>query len=141
MREEIEANPEIRKKPRWFEKISGVYWQMARAHRVVEMFERQQAGDKLPVTLHVVRIGDMAIATHPVALYLDFGMQIKARSKAEQTFTVQTADGHYRYLATARSLAGGAYGSVPESIVFDPQGGRELVEATLALIESLWAEK
>ncbi|MDY0169122.1 MAG: hypothetical protein RBS80_21445 [Thermoguttaceae bacterium] len=140
MREEIDANPEIREKPRWFEKISGVYWQMDRADRVVRMFERQQAGEKLPVTLHVVRIGDMAIATHPVALYLDFGMQIKARSKAVQTFTVQTADGHYRYLPTERSLAGSAYGAVPESITFGPEGGRELVEETLKLIESLWEE-
>ncbi len=141
MREEIEANPEIRKKPRWFEKISGVYWQLARAERVIRMFQRQQAGAKLPVTLHVVRIGDMAIATHPVALYLDFGTQIKARSKAVQTFTVQTADGHYRYLPTERSLAGSAYGAVPESIVFGPEGGRELVERTLELIASLWEEK
>jgi hypothetical protein len=141
MREEIVANPDIRKKPRWFEKISSVYWQLARAERVVRMFERQQARAKLPVTLHVVRIGDMAIATHPVALYLDFGMQIKARSKAVQTFTVQTADGHYRYLPTERSLAGSAYGAVPESITFGPEGGRELVEATLKLIESLWEQK
>ena len=58
-----------------------------------------------------------------------------------QTFTVQTAAGHYRYLPTERSVAGGAYGAVPESIVFGPQGGRELVEGTLELIESLWAEK
>lgn len=140
MREEIDANPEIREKPRWFEKISGVYWRMDRAHRVVRMFQRQQAGAPLPVTLYAVRIGDMVIATHPVALYLDFGMQIKARSKAVQTFTVQTADGHHRYLPTARSLAGSAYGAVPESITFGPQGGRELVEATLELIESLWEE-
>ena len=56
-------------------------------------------------------------ATHPVALYLDFGVLIKARSKAVQTLTVQTADGHYRYLPTARALAAGGYGSVPESIV------------------------
>ena len=68
----------------------------------------------------------------------DFGTQIKARSKAVQTFTVQTADGHYRYLPTQRSLAGSAYGAVPESITFGPEGGRELVERTLELISSLW---
>ena len=68
-------------------------------------------------------------------------MQIKARSKAVQTLTVQTADGHYRYLPTARALAAGGYGSVPESIVFDPKGGRELVERTLEMIASLWDEK
>ncbi len=73
--------------------------------------------------VHVVRVGDVAIATHPVALYLDFGTQIKPRSKAVQTFTIETADGHYRYLPTARSLAGSAYGAVPESIVNQPSDG------------------
>lgn len=140
MREEIDANPEIREQPRWFEKISGVYWRMARAHRVVRIFERQQAEPTLPVRLHVVRVGDMAIATHPVALYLDFGIQIRVRSTATQTFTVQTADGHYRYLPTERSLAGNTYGAVPESMEFGPQGGRELVEETVRLIESLWRD-
>ena len=140
MREEIEANPEIREQPRWFEKISGVYWRMARAHRVVGMFERRQAEPTLPVRLHVVRIGDMAIATHPVALYLDFGIQIRGGSKATQTFTVQTADGHYRYLPTERSLAGNTYGAVPESVVFGPEGGRELVDRTVKAIEELWRD-
>lgn len=141
LRQELEANPELRKRPRWFEKISGVYWKMARANRVVQMFELQQTEPKVPVPVHVVRIGDLAIATHPLALYLDFGTQIKARSKAVQTFTVQTADGHCRYLPTARSLAGSAYGAVPESIVFGPEGGQELVEGTLKLIDDLWAQQ
>ena len=141
MRQQIDANPKIREQPNWFRDISGVYWRLARADRVVRMFELQQTEPKAPVQVHVVRIGDMAIATFPLAPYLDFGIQIKARSKAMQTFTVQTADGHYRYLPTERSLAGGAYGAVPESTVFGPKGGRELVEGTLELIESLWGEK
>jgi len=139
MRRQIEANPEMREQPKWFEDISGVYWRMARADRVVRMFEIQQTEPKVPVQVHVVRIGDLAIATFPLAPYLDFSIQIKARSKAVQTFTVQTADGHYRYLPTERSTAGNAYGAVAESTVFGPQGGRELVEQTLERIESLWA--
>ena len=139
--QQIDANPKLREQPNWFRDISGVYWRLARADRVVRMFELQQTEPKAPVQVHVVRIGDMAIATFPLAPYLDFGIQIKARSKAMQTFTVQTADGHYRYLPTERSLAGGAYGAVPESTVFGPKGGRELVEGTLELIESLWGEK
>ncbi|NQT17534.1 MAG: hypothetical protein HQ582_32565 [Planctomycetes bacterium] len=141
MRKEIEANPKMRETSNWFRDISRVYWRLARAYRVVRMFDLQTTQPKVPVRVHVVRIGDMAIATFPVAPYLDFGTQIKARSKAVQTFTVQTADGHYRYLPTARSVAGTTYGAVPESTVFGPEGGHELVEGTLELIESLWAEK
>jgi hypothetical protein len=141
MRQEIEANPKLRERPKWFEKISAVYWSLGRAARVLREFELQKSEPMVPVEVHVVRIGEMAIATFPLAPYLDFGIQIKARSKAVQTFTVQTAAGHYRYLPTERAVAGGAYGAVPESIVFGPQGGHELVEGTLGLIESLWAEK
>ncbi len=139
MRKEIEANPKMREKSNWFRDISRVYWRLARAYRVVRMFELQKTEPKAPVRVHVVRIGDMAMATFPLAPYLDFGIRIKARSKAVQTFTVQTADGHYRYLPTARSVAGSTYGAVPESTVFGPEGGRELVEGTLKSIESLWA--
>ena len=67
-------------------------------------------------------------------------MQMKARSKAIQTFIVQLT-GTGTYLPTARSVAGGAYGAVPASTTIGPEGGRELVKQTLELIDSLWAEK
>jgi len=51
------------------------------------------------------------------------------------------ANGYYRYLPTKRSVARGAYGAIPESNEVDPEGGRELVERTLELIDSLWAEQ
>jgi hypothetical protein len=164
MRREIEADPEIQKRPRWFNPISAVYWKLARAARVVARYEQQQADPPsgrqywrlqgqqkvdpnehpkttLPVPVHVVRIGDLAIATNPFELYLDFGIQIKARSKSVQTCTVQLANGYYQYLPTERSVARGAYGAIPESNQIAPKGGRELVERTLELIDSLWAEK
>ena len=83
----------------------------------------------------------MALATNPFELYVDFEMHMKARSKAVQTFIVQLAGGGAGYLPTERSVAGGAYGAIPESTQIGPEGGRELVEQTLELIESLWEEK
>ncbi len=160
MREEIEKNPDIREKPRWFNPISKVHWKLARAVRVMNRYEQQtepvdgkqywrlQGQQKvsreelqnttLPVPVHIMRIGDMAMATSPFELYLDYGQQIKARSKAVQTFNVELANGYYQYLPTERSVSRGAYGAVPESNQVPPRGGRELVEKTLALIESLF---
>lgn len=89
----------------------------------------------------MIRIGDVAVATSPFEVYLHYGVQIKARSKAVQTLTVQLANGYYRYLPTERSVARGAYGAIPESNEADPEGGRQLVERTLELIASLWAEQ
>jgi hypothetical protein len=142
LREEIGKNPEVRKKPNWFGPISAVYWRLARASRVLDRYELQKTEPTMPVPVHVIRIGDVAIATNPFELYLDFGIQMKARSKAVQTFVVELAGGSgFGYLPTARSVAGGAYGAIPESTNIGPEGGRELVERTLELIESLWADE
>jgi hypothetical protein len=138
---EIEEQPERKQKPGWFGPITGVYWRLGRASRVLDRFELQKTQPAMPVEVHVIRIGDMVIATNPFELYLDYGMQMKARSKAVQTFVVELAGGGAGYLPTARSVAGGAYGAIPESTEIGPEGGRELVERTLELIESLWVEK
>ena len=98
-----------------------------------ERYDLEKVQPKLPVELHVVRLGDIVIATNPFELYLDYGMRIKARSSAIQTFIVQLAGGG-TYLPTERSIAGGAYGAVPASTLLGPEGGQELVEKTLELI-------
>ena len=140
MRKKIEEQPDLKQKSGWFNDITSVYWRMARASRVLDRFELQKTQPTIPVEVHVIRIGDMAIATNRFELYLDFGIQMKARSKAVQTFVVQLAGGG-SYLPTARSVAGGAYGAIPESTEVGPEGGRELVDKTLELIDSLWKEK
>ncbi len=137
MRDKIEAHPELKQKPGWFNAITAVVWRMRRASRVLDRFELQKTQPTMPVEVHVIRLGDMVIATNRFELYLDFGTQIKARSKAAQTFVVQLA-GQASYLPTERSVAGGAYGAVPESTEVGPEGGRELVQQTVELINSMW---
>ena len=60
---------------------------------VVDRYERQKAGTVDPFTmeLHVIRLGDVAIATNVFELFTEFGIQIKARSRALQTFVIQLA--------------------------------------------------
>ena len=140
MRGKIEEEPEVKEKRGWFNDITAVYWRMARASRVLDRFELQKTQPAVPVEVHVIRLGDMAIATNPFELYLDFGVRIKARSKAVQTFVVQLAGGG-SYVPTERSVAGGGYGAIPESTEVGPEGGRELVERTLELLNSLWTEE
>jgi hypothetical protein len=141
MRRELEENPERMQKPDWYRDITPVYWHLARALRVIMRYELQETDPTMSVPVHVIRIGDLAIATNPFELYLDYGIQIKARSKAVQTMTVQLANGYFRYLPTERAVSGGAYGAIPESNEADPAAGRKLVEQTLEMIESLWEGK
>lgn len=132
---EIQAIPENKRRPNWYNNTA--YWAMCRCRRVAERFELQKTAPYFPAEVHVLRIGDMVIVTNPFELYLDFGVQIKARSPAAQTFVVQLA-GAGTYVPTVRSVAGGAYGAVPGSTQVGPEGGRELVEQTLAMIAELW---
>ena len=139
MRRELEKSPERMQMAGWQNEITPVFWNLRQAHRVIAPYDREEPTITIPV--HVVRIGDMVMATNPFELYLDYGMRIKARSKAVQTFVVQLSNGTYGYLPTKRSVAGGAYGGIPTSNEVGPEGGQELVERTLELIDSLWEEK
>jgi len=133
----IKENPEMMKKPRWYFDITDSYTRMWWRQSVKERYELEKRQPKMPVEIHVMRIGDVAIATNPFELYLDYGMRIKGRSPATQTFLVQLTGCGY-YLPPSRSVEGGSYGAVPASTVLGPEGGQELVEKTLGIINSIW---
>ena len=136
---ELEAHPEKRLEQRWYTGITAAYRRMKWYEAVEERFQRQQSQPKLPVEIHVLRIGDVVFATNPFEYYLDFGMQIKARSKAVQTFLVQHV-GSGTYLPTLRAVSGKSYGAVPASTPVGPEGGRELAQKTVEIINSLWVK-
>lgn len=102
-------------------------------------FAEQRERPVLPVESHVIRLGDIAFATNRFELYLDFGLRIKARSRAVQTFVVQLA-GEGSYLPTARAITAGSYGAgAPDNLV-GPEGGQTLVEEQLKAINAMFAE-
>jgi len=112
-----------------------VVWQ----GEVLKRRDRQQAGQSLthPVEVHVIRLGDVAIATNPFELFTQYGIQMKARSKALQTFLIQLA-GPGSYLPTAEAVRGGGYSAIIQSNQVGPEGGQVLVDKTIELINPLW---
>ncbi len=90
------------------------------------------------VELHILRLGDMAIATNPFELYLDYGVRIKARSKALLTFLVQLSSQNNGYLPTEKATQGGGYSA--DKYVVGPEGGQVLVNKTVQLINAMWDE-
>jgi hypothetical protein len=89
-----------------------------------------------PAELHVLRLGDVAMATCPFELFIDYGMRIQARSKALLTFVVQLSCGHSEYLPTTRAVRGGGYSA--ELFLVGPEGGRVLVDESVKRINALW---
>ena len=135
----LEADPELRKQPRWYVAATRAYRRMHWFRGVAERHTASHASPTRPAEMHVIRLGDMAFATNPFEYYLDHGMYIKARSPAVQTFVVQLAGGG-TYVPSPRSLTGGGYGSIPASNPVGPEGGRELAERTVAVLGELYAD-
>lgn len=108
---------------------------------VLTRYKNQKAGEvgPLPMELHVIRLGDIAIATNRFELFTEYGIQMKARSRALQTFVIQLA-GPGSYLPTADAVRGGGYSAIIQSNAVGPEGGQELVEQTVKTINALWPE-
>jgi hypothetical protein len=105
----------------------------------LERFENQKVEPHptFEMELHVVRIGDVAVCTNGFELFTDYGIRIKGRSKAVQTFVIQLV-GPGTYLPTERAVRGGHYSAVVESNMVGPEGGQVLVDRTVEQIDSLW---
>jgi hypothetical protein len=112
-------------------------------NRVIDRFEAAKSGKEVPFTaeIHALRLGDVAIATNPFELYTDYGVQMKGRSPAIQTFLIQLSCGSSGYLPTPLAVAGGGYSAVIQSSRVGPEGGQKLVEHTVGNLKMHWPTK
>jgi hypothetical protein len=113
-----------------------VWWHQG----IVDRFQRQKPDSTHEAEIHVLRLGDVAICTNPFELFLDFGIQMKSRSRAVHTFVIQLV-GPGGYVPTARAVRGGGYSAIAESNVVGPEGGQMLTDATVDAINALWPNK
>ncbi len=137
-RQKLESDPLLRNENHWYRTITSLYRRMRWFEGVVARYKQGEVST-LSKELHVIRLGEMAFATNPFEYYLDFGIHIKARSRAVQTFLVQLA-GPGTYVPSERSTKGGGYGSIPASNPIGPRGGWKLAERTVEIIDRLWEE-
>ena len=131
---------EERKQQPWgFERI----WPFGLVSDVIKRYEQQDENPMHEMECHLIRLGDVAFATNPFELFMDYGARMRARSKALQTFLVQLADGSGDgfYLPTQRALDGGHYSAIIKSNWVGPEGGDILVEETVSGINALFADE
>ncbi|HRR32714.1 MAG TPA: hypothetical protein P5026_01310 [Kiritimatiellia bacterium] len=127
------------------QKETAVRSRMRWYKRTLDRYEEQQKVDPVnKLEIHVLRVGDLALATNPFELFVDYAMRIHGRSPAGQTMLVQLAspaDERHSYLPSERAVKGGGYSAVPQSSPVGPEGGQMLVEKTLATIQALFPTK
>ncbi len=114
--------------------ISHMRWHK----RVLDRHDKQDKQKFYTMELHVLRLGDVAIATNPFELFVDFGIAMKTRSKAIQVFLVELACDTGGYLPTARAVPGGGYSAIVQSCLVGPDGGKVLVDRTVEVINGMW---
>lgn len=104
----------------------------------IERFRQQQIQELVPTEVHIFRLGDIAFASNPFELFLDYGNYIKARSKAKQTFIMQLTGGSLGYLPTAKAEKAGHYSAYISSGNVGHEGGDLLVRKTVSEINDMW---
>ncbi len=135
---EIEENEKTKEYGPWDNKLTD-FGIIKKKEALVERYLHQENDPFCMIDLHVLRIGDVVIATNPFELYLDYGHRITGLSKAKQTFIVQLCSGSEGYLPTERAILGGGYSAMVNRV--GPKGGDHLVNETVNMINSLWEIK
>ena len=111
-----------------------VYAGTLQRHKVQELY------NTVTTEIHVVRFGNLAFATNPFELFLNYGNQIRARSVARQTFLLQLTNGDLGYLPTETAEKHGHYSAYISSGYVGHEGGALLVSETLDQINKLFEE-
>lgn len=107
---------------------------------ILDRYALQETTQFYKCESHVARLGDIAFATNPFELFLNYGNRIRARSWAKQTFLIQLACGAGGYLPTERAEKGGHYSAYVSSGKVGHEGGDLLVAATLDEIQAQLSE-
>ncbi len=108
---------------------------------VITRYEDQDETPCFTFDMNVIRLGDIAIANNPFELYLHYGQNIKARSKAFQTFLIQLAGGanlHAGYLPSPEGEKFGGYGGLIINGQVGHDGGYKLCDITVEAINNLF---
>ena len=111
---------------------------LLRARRHLERHAAMGPNPVLPVDCSFLRIGDLAVATNPFELFLEYGQRIKARCPATQTIAAQLTNDTLGYLPTREALAHGHYSAMPSNIRVGPDGGDQLVARSIEYLEAIF---
>ena len=105
---------------------------------IINRYEKQKTENTYTDEIHIIRFGDIAIATNPYELFLNYGNQIRARSLAKQTILIQLACGSRAYLPTEKAEKGSHYSAYVSSGFTGHEGGDILVRETLQRINKMF---
>lgn len=132
---EMKDNEKIMEYGPWDNKLSD-FGQLRAYEGVIRGYDNQKKNPDYTFEMHVIRVGDVVIATNPFELFVEYGLRITGRSKAKQVFIVELCGDSGGYLPTVEGALRGGYSGITTRI--GPPGGDILVDKTVAIINNLW---
>jgi len=111
---------------------------LLRARRHLERHATMGPDPVISVDCNFLRIGDLAVATNPFELYLEYGQRIKARCPATQTIAAELTNDCLSYLPTREALGHGHYSAMPSNIRVGPDAGDQLVARSIEYLQVLF---
>ena len=125
------------------------FWSQAdielKAPEAVEAFAReldflqQEGAYAVPASVQAFRLGRFALVGLPGMPFVEFALEMKARSPAQATIVAANTGGDAGYLATRPSFDHGGFETWPaRSARVGPGGGEFAAERALNLLNELW---
>ena len=104
------------------------------AERTLRMAEMPA---RIDVPLQALRVGELAIATIPFEVFVEIGLELKAKSPFPHTFTMSLANGAYGYLPTETHHQLGGYETWLGTNQVEIRAARKIVDALLPMLSEL----
>ncbi len=89
------------------------------------------------VLIQAIRIGDQAIVSMPFEVFVEIGLEIKAKSPFPHTFLIELANGGYGYLPTPKQHQLGGYETWISSARFKEDSSEVLTKQLLEMLDEL----
>ena len=125
-------------------RLRTITYRATQRGKYLKVVRTAESVKKLPTweaECHIVRLGDIAFASNPFELFIDYMHRIQRQSPCELTFIVQLAQmggPAAGYLPTERAVANRGYSAEPYSYSIAPAGGATLVRETVKEIRRLY---
>lgn len=87
--------------------------------------------------LQAIRIGDVGVAAIPCEVFAEIGLEIKDQSPIKPTFTIELANGWYRYLPTPRQHRLGGYETWLGTNMLEIHASEKIEQVVLKLLRDV----
>ncbi len=118
--------------------MSGPQAQTLEEIYALETLALNEYPETVEVILQAIRIGDVGIVAIPCEVFVEIGLELKARSPFKLTFVIELANGYNGYLPTVKHHGLGGYETWrARSSYLEVEAAPKIVDALAALFNEL----